>query len=69
MIQFDTVSGKIAIDTEFSRKNEKIIITRGMEGVRVQYIKPEAQWTSEPQRLSIFRWNVKAVFARLLQFS
>lgn len=69
MLQFDTVSGKIAIDTEFSRKNEKIVITRGMDGVRVQYIKPGTHLTSEPRRLPIFRWSVKAVFSRILQFS
>lgn len=42
MIYFDTASGKIVIDTEVNRVQEKLIISRGVAGIEIQQGRPSS---------------------------
>ncbi len=70
MIRFDTVTDKIAIDTEVWTGTGKIKITRGPSGVSIQYgddaIKEEPRTTSRTHNIS---GETKSFVERIFQFS
>ena len=70
MIRFDTVTDKIAIDTEVWTGTGKIKITRGPAGVSIQYgddaMKEELRTTARAQNTSR---ETKSIVERIFQFS
>ena len=69
MIRFDTVSGKMIIDTETDILREKIVITRGPDGVRVQYVSSVPEPARREKVNPAFRWDARAIMNRIFQFS
>ena len=69
MIRFDTATGQIAIDTEKDPLKDRVVITRGRAGVKIQYEQPATRgvvgwmWKS-PEPVG----SVKTFFSRVLQF-
>ena len=69
MIRFDTVSGKMIIDTETDILREKIVITRGPDGVKVQYVSSVPEPARREEVNPSFRWDARAIMNRIFQFS
>ena len=69
MIRFDTVSGKMIIDTETDILREKIVITRGPDGVKVQYVSSVPEPARREEVHPSFRWDARAIMNRIFQFS
>lgn len=69
MIRFDTASSMMIIDTEVDKVTEKILITRGPEGVKVQYGNSRMEEASVEEMSHSFRWDARAIMNRIFQFS
>ncbi len=67
MIRFDTISGLMVIDTEVDATKEKIIITRGADGVKVQYVSSSNEQTENVP--AVFHWDPRSIVNRILQCS
>ena len=68
MIRFDTVTGKIAIDTETEPLKERVVITRERTGVKVQYQQPELCGTGvAAENPSVPVDGVRTFFTRIRQ--
>jgi hypothetical protein len=71
VIRFDTVTGKIAIDTETEPLKERVVITRERTGVKVQYQQPPVPCRAdvEAENPSMSVDGIRTFFTRVMQLN